>query len=245
MIEIIEQCDDWVAINKPPDMLVHRSELDKHETQFVLQIVRDQLGQKLYPVHRLDKPTSGVMLFAKSSEAAAKLQATLDQPSTQKCYLGIVRGWAPKEGILDHPIAIRDRRQPGKLEAETWYRRLGRAQICHEVEGYPTARYSLVVMRAVTGRRHQLRRHLKNANHPMIGDSTFGRKKHNDFFAQAFNFDRLALHAWRLRVDDHWIEAPLDGGFFTLIQRFAWKTALKSCTEPFPEEQWSRHSATQ
>ena len=93
----------WV-INKPSGLLVHRSNIDRHETLFALQILRDQIGQHVYPVHRLDKPTSGLLLFALSSEVAAHIAHAFSLNQVQKTYLAVVRGFCPQQGTIDHPL---------------------------------------------------------------------------------------------------------------------------------------------
>jgi len=115
--ELLYRDDCLVAINKPSGLLVHRSPIDRHETRFALQMVRDQIGQHVYPVHRLDKPTSGVLVFALSSELARQISTQFAAGSVSKHYLAVVRGHCPPQGSIDHPlqekldrIADRDRR---------------------------------------------------------------------------------------------------------------------------------------
>ena len=103
-LPVIYRDEDLVAINKPSGLLVHRSPIDRHETRFALQMVRDQLGQRVYPVHRLDKPTSGVLLFALSPEMARGLSEQFSAHIVQKRYMAVVRGWCPEQGLVDHPL---------------------------------------------------------------------------------------------------------------------------------------------
>ncbi|RLL52255.1 tRNA pseudouridine(65) synthase TruC [Mariprofundus sp. EBB-1] len=227
MLDILYQ-DDWlIAINKPSGLLVHRSMIDRYETRFAVQMLRDQIGQHVFPVHRLDKPTSGVLLFALNSETARKMGELFSAGVVCKEYLAVVRGYTEEQGIIDYPLkeeldkkSDRKARQDKEAqEAVTAYRRLATVELPYAVGRYQTARYSLVHLMPKTGRKHQLRRHLKHVFHPIVGDTTHGDGKQNQFFRDQFNTHRLLLHANRLRfvhpetacaVDIH---APLQGDF--------------------------------
>ncbi|NEX62418.1 pseudouridine synthase [Noviherbaspirillum galbum] len=195
--------DPWLlAVHKPAGLLVHRSPIDKHETVFALQFAR-QLngGGHVYPVHRLDRPTSGLLLFARDPQTASLMGRALMAGEVSKTYVAMVRGWTPDEGLIDHPLREEpeDRRrlaepQPVR-EARTRFRRLATTEIAVAIETYPTSRYSLVALYPETGRQHQLRRHMKHINHPIIGDAYHGRGRHNRYFAQRFGQGRLMLAA--------------------------------------------------
>ena len=190
-----------VAVNKPSGLLVHRSPIDRHETRFALQLVRDQIGQRVYPVHRLDKPTSGVLLFALSPGIARNVSEQMASHCVVKSYLAVVRGHCPEAGEVDHAIrdkpdkmADRDRtRERSALEALTWYRRLATAEIPFAVDRYPKSRYSLVELQPLQGRKHQLRRHMKHLGYPIIGDANYGKGVHNRFFQEHYQCHRLLL----------------------------------------------------
>jgi tRNA pseudouridine65 synthase len=198
-LPILFRDDRLIAIDKPPGLLVHRSDIDRHETRFAVQLLRDQIGQRVQPVHRLDKGTSGVLLFALDNEAARDLGQQFEANTVEKKYLAIVRGWPAEAGVIDHPLARRhDAYGRPVVDAQpqaaiTHYRRLATVELPYEVEGYPTARYALVELQPLTGRRHQLRRHLAHIAHPIIGDATYGRGRHNRFFQQQFGCHRLLL----------------------------------------------------
>ncbi|MDQ5767027.1 tRNA pseudouridine(65) synthase TruC [Thiothrix subterranea] len=203
MLEILYRDEHLVAINKPSGLLVHRSLIDRHETRFAIQLTRDQIGQKVYPVHRLDKPTSGVLLFALDSDTARCLNAQFTTGQVQKTYLAIVRGRTPEQGVIDHPLteeldkltdAQADQHKPAQ-PAVSHYRRLMSFELPYAVDRYPTSRYSLMELCPKTGRKHQLRRHLKHISHHLIGDTTHGNGKHNRFFREQFACQRLLLHA--------------------------------------------------
>jgi tRNA pseudouridine65 synthase len=169
-----------IAVAKPSGLAVHRG--SSRERIVALTLVRDLLGRHVHPVHRLDQATSGVLLFALDPEAARRLQEQLAAGAVHKRYLALVRGIAPAEGVIDHPIP-RDEDGP-RVPAVTEYRRLGTFE-----------RYSLVEAVPRTGRRHQIRRHLKHISHPLIGDVRYGKGEHNRLFRERFGLCRLALHA--------------------------------------------------
>lgn len=226
--------DPWlVAINKPSGLLVHRSPIDRHETRFALQLLRDQLGQRVFPLHRLDKPTSGVLLFALSPEAAQRGGELFSQQQVHKTYLALVRGYAPEELLIDHPLREED--LPTSAEARapqaalTQVRRLAGIELPIAIDKYPQSRYSLVQCQPLTGRRHQIRRHLKHISHPIIGDAKHGKGLHNRYFQQAFGVQRLLLAATRIQLSHPitgaplTIDAPLDLDFTQLVHRFGWQ----------------------
>jgi tRNA pseudouridine65 synthase len=227
--------DDWlIAVHKPAGLLVHRSDLDRHETRFAMQMLRDQIGRPVWPVHRLDRGTSGVLLFALDPETGARLGGQFERGEVDKSYLAVVRGHPPEEGVIDHPLApkadahagIRGGRAP--QPAVTRYRRLATVELPHAVDRYPTSRYALVELQPLTGRRHQLRRHLKHIAHPIIGDATHGKGRHNRLFGELFGCWRLLLAAVELRFEhpiyagEQVLRAPLAVDFARVLERLGW-----------------------
>jgi tRNA pseudouridine65 synthase len=161
-------------------------------------MLRDQLGRRVHPVHRLDKGTSGALAFALDRETATRLAEQFADQRVAKTYLAIVRGWPPAQGVIDHPLeAVRDEYAPtagsGPKPCRTAYRTLATVELPVRVDRYPTSRYALVELAPETGRRHQLRRHLAHVSHPIIGDSTYGQGRHNRLFAERFGVQRLLL----------------------------------------------------
>ena len=237
-LDILYNDGELVAINKPSGLLVHRSPVDRRETRFALQLLRDQLGQRVYPLHRLDKPTSGVLLFARNEHAAhsyAPLFGGNDTPKIRKRYHAVVRGYAPEQVDVDHALVPdRDKRIHAddqtltEQTAFTRIQRLATIELPVEIETYPCSRYSLVICEPVTGRRHQLRRHLKHINHPIIGDAKHGRGRHNRYFKDHLQAGRLLLHASQLilpaiaSLPQRVITAPLDPCLSFLLRRFGW-----------------------
>ena len=206
-----------MAINKPPGLLVHRSRIDRLETRFALQMLRDQLGQRVYPVHRLDKAASGVLLFALTSAAARDAGELFATERVRKTYVAVVRGYVDPQGVIDYPLKERlDRMTDAKAArtkapqpAVTNYRRLGTVALPFRVDRYPTSRYSLVEVKPKTGRKHQIRRHLKHISHPIIGDTTHGKGKHNRFFREQFGNNQLLLAATELTFVNPYSQIPL------------------------------------
>jgi tRNA pseudouridine65 synthase len=205
MLEILYQDEHLVAINKPSGLLVHKSPIDKKEKLFAIQLLRDQLGKRVYPIHRLDKPTSGVLLFAFDKETLSLLSQAFQEHTIQKEYIALVRGWIDEKGLIDHALSqkldkIADK---GKVagepqEALTEYKRIEKIELAVHVDRYPTSRYSLVKLRPKTGRKHQLRRHMKHLSHHIIGDTKYGRGEHNKMFREKFDIHRLMLMATSL-----------------------------------------------
>ena len=201
-------------MDKPPGLLVHRTGLDAGETQFALQLLRDQLGRPVWPAHRLDKGTSGVLLFALDAETARALGLAFEAPDlVRKTYRAVVRGWPPAEGLIDHPLKrLEDDARAGRMEVQdalTRYRTLERYELPLPYGGFPATRCALVELQALTGRRHQLRRHLKHIAHPIIGDATHGKGPLNRAMAELLGLQRLWLHALRLELPHPLSGAPL------------------------------------
>ena len=187
-------------MDKPAGLLVHRTGLDAGETRFALQMLRDQLGQPVWPVHRLDKGTSGVLLFALDAGTARTLGLAVEGGSgMHKTYHAIVRGWPMAQGLIDHPLKrlpddMRHERQEVQA-AQTGYRTLQPLELPMAYGDFATTRCAWVELTPLTGRRHQLRRHLKYIAHPIIGDATHGKGALNRAVASHLGLQRLWLHA--------------------------------------------------
>lgn len=247
MLPILFQDDRLVAIHKPSGLLVHRSELDRHETRFAVQLLRDQLGRHVYPAHRLDRGTSGVLLFALDRDTARIVGGQFERQEVAKTYLAVVRGHPPESGHIDHALSRRrdDAEWVGKdasdeaQPAVTDFRRLATCELPHAVDRYPTSRYALVELYPQTGRRHQLRRHLKHISHPIIGDATFGKGRHNRLFQELFGSARMLLACTRLQLvhpdgSPLDIQAPPDEDFARVLVALGWQDAAASLNTPLP-----------
>jgi len=196
VLSIIYEDEDLVAIDKPGGLLTHRTKISE-DTIFALQLLRKQLGYQVHPIHRLDRATTGVLLFAKSSAAASQLGKSLQEHAFEKTYLAVIRGYVEQEGVMNREL-FSEKKQ--KLQAaETAYKSLTQTEMPWSVSRYPTARYSLVKVQPKTGRHHQIRKHFAQLRHPVIGDRRHGDVKHNNYWRDYVGHNRLWLHAWKLR----------------------------------------------
>lgn len=231
-LPIVYRDEDLVAVNKPGGMLVHRSSLSRGETRFVVQTLRDQLGQRVYPVHRLDRPTSGLLLFALSPGIAARLSEAFSERRVDKRYLAVVRGLGPERERLDYALREEDGSRPKAempaMAAVTEIRRLDSVELPVQVDRYPQTRYSLMEARPLTGRRHQIRRHLSRRGYPIIGDAKHGKGNHNRFFHERLDCPGLLLAAVGLSFPHpskparlH-LSAALGSDMSKLFERFGW-----------------------
>ncbi len=234
MLDILYRDESLIAINKPNGLLVHRSPIDRHETRFAIQLLRDQIGQRVYPLHRLDKPTSGVLLFALDEDAARRMGSLFESSAMHKTYLAVVRGYTPEQDCIDYPLREQhdrmtdtnaQRDKPAQA-ARTDYRRLATLELPISDGRHPSSRYSLLELTPHSGRKHQIRRHMKHIFHPVIGDTTHGDGRHNRLFREHLHCQRLLLCAQRLafRHPDSGaqitIDATLDAEFQRIIDRF-------------------------
>lgn len=243
-LDIIYRDSHYIAINKPAGLLVHRSAIAHQETHFALQQLRDQTGQRVYAIHRLDKPTSGVLLFGLQQEAARHLSDAFAERQVSKIYLAVVRGFTQPHGLIDYPLAdeadrlYQNRSRVKAAAARTAYRTLAQVELPVAVGRYASSRYSLLEINPHTGRRHQIRRHMKHILHPIIGDVKYGEGRHNRFFRANYNCHRLLLSAMQLSFVHPYTQAhihltaPLDTVFLGLIRHLGWIEALNILNRP-------------
>lgn len=228
MLDILYQDDALIAVNKPAGLAVHRSKMVGNAEEFLIDLLREQVGGITYLAHRLDRATSGVLLVARSSEIAAALGEQFMERDVHKQYLAVVRGWPePEEALIDY--ALPGSRDNGpRREARTSYRRLATVEVPIELGRYPQQRYAMVLAEPQTGRFRQIRKHMAHVRHPIIGDCQHGRSDHNRLYKQYFRCHRMLLHAWRLSFahpvtrEPMCLEAPLDAAYQGLLERFGW-----------------------
>lgn len=227
LLQIIYQDDEFVAINKPHGLLVHRSPIAADAEEFALQLLRDQLNRKVYPAHRLDRKTGGVLLFALSKEVEKLMQQQFYENKVDKKYLVIVRGFTYYDGEIDYPL----RKENGTLqEAFTMYKTLARAELAVPFGSHPTSRYSLIEANPQTGRMHQLRKHFSHIFHPIVGDRTHGCNKQNKLFKERWELDTMLLHASRLNFihpitnAQVCIDATLQDEFLRVMVIMGWES---------------------
>ncbi|RTE86989.1 MULTISPECIES: tRNA pseudouridine(65) synthase TruC [Gammaproteobacteria] len=210
MLPILFQDEHIVVIDKPSGLLVHRTALAWGETEFAMQQLRDQIDQHVFPIHRLDRPTSGVLVFALNSEIARKLSDAFANREVEKTYHAVVRGYMPDSGVIDYPLVeelddVADKqasKTPEAKEAITEFETVAKVELPFKVsKKHDTSRFSLVKCKPKTGRKHQIRRHLAHLRHPIIGDTNHGDGRQNRFFREHFDCHRLLLIASAIRFE--------------------------------------------
>ena len=224
--DILFQDDYLVALNKPNGLLVHRTRIAEERNLFANRALAEICGRPVLPVHRLDRATSGILLFAFNSSMASELQQEFTSGAVSKEYIAIVRGFVDGEGLIDEALI---KHETGRSQqAVTQYKRMQTVELPITVNKYPTSRYSLVKMTPQTGRTHQLRRHFNHLGHPIVGDTKYGDLRHNRMFKEQFGTTQLMLHAWRLQFTHPvsrkaiLIAAPLPAQFRALVDKFGW-----------------------
>ncbi len=236
VLEILYQDEYFVAVDKPAGLFVHRSYMDRDEIYFALQLVRDQVGQYVYPLHRLDRPTSGVLLFALTKDVARAMGQAFTNNTIQKTYYALTRGHLISDGLIDYALKekldkLGDKnvsRDKDPQQAVTGYQSLHTATLPIALGKFPSVRYSLIKLMPKTGRRHQIRRHLAHLRHPIIGDINYGDNKQNPFFIEHFGFKRLMLVAKSLAFthpvskEEILIEASFDCQWQDVFNKLSW-----------------------
>ncbi len=215
-LDVIHEDDQIVVINKPNNLAIHRSKLVRNTKEFAVDIIRKQTDRILNPVHRLDRKTSGIMVFSDCQDTLNALRVQFEDRLIQKTYLAIVRGYIDDEGIVEKPL-LNDK---GQLqEAITNYECLEKTELNIPLGPHPTSRYSLVRLYPKTGRQHQLRKHLNHLRHPIIGDRPHGCNKQNRFFKQNWGIENMMLHAREISFEHPatkkkmTLRAPLSSSF--------------------------------
>ena len=189
-------------------------------------MLRNQIGQWVYPIHRLDRPTSGVLIFGLSSDAARLLAQEFEQRNVNKLYQAVVRGYTEESGVIDYPLQEEKWTEP--QPAVTAYRKLAQVELPYPVGRYQTARYSLLEVQPETGRMHQIRKHMKHIFHPIVGDTTHGDGKHNQLFRDQFDVRRLLLVATELQFHHPYskqqltIKSASEPELQMLFEKFGW-----------------------
>jgi tRNA pseudouridine65 synthase len=225
MLDILYRDENLIAINKPHGLLVHRSSIAADADEFAIQLLRDQISLKVNPVHRIDRKTSGLLLFALDKPTEIAMQQQFMENQVQKSYLAIVRGYTPDKEEINYPL----RKENGTLQdALTNYITLQRAEIDVPFGSHATSRYSLIEVKPETGRMHQIRKHLSHVFHPIIGDRTHGCNKQNKLFKERWEMTTMLLHAASLSFihpvtkKQISIEAPLQQEFKRVSHLMGW-----------------------
>ncbi|WP_320243935.1 pseudouridine synthase [Tenacibaculum sp. 1B UA] len=227
-LDVLYEDDYILCVSKPNNVVVHHAHHSRNvaDEDSLLQLIQQQFDQKMYPVHRLDRKTSGIILLAKETEFVAKFQELFTKNKIQKTYYGVVRGHAPKTKIIDSPVKGRDANV--YKNAETHLFTVENVIIDIPVKPYDTSRYSLVKLLPKTGRLHQLRIHMNKISHPLIGDPKYGDKNHNTMFIDNFTCENLFLHAHSLEFTHPYsnkklsIEADFSKDWYVIFEKFNW-----------------------
>jgi tRNA pseudouridine65 synthase len=233
MLKILFQDEHYVAIHKPPKILVHLTAISE-DTDSVVRQLRAQIGEQVSPVHRLDRGTSGVLIFGRSADATRALAAQFEARTIEKKYLAIVRGHLFTPERVDYPITRLD---GAKRDAVTDYTPLAQTEIPISAGKYPNSRYSLVDIQPQTGRFRQIRQHFSHLRHPIIGDKKHGDVKHNKLFEREFDCDILLLLARKLSFEHPFtgeelsISSEPEDQMLMMISRFGWNTVLSELVD--------------
>ncbi|MFZ5661128.1 MAG: pseudouridine synthase [Pseudomonadota bacterium] len=228
-LPVLHEESAFAVVCKPAGLMVHDSRLARGEDDFLADRLRAQFARPIHLVHRLDRATSGCLLVAFDRDTASRLGQAMMGREVEKAYLAVCRGWPEAEFTVDHPLDGGPGK-PTRREAVTRFRRLATAELPFAANGFPVSRYALLRAWPLTGRFRQIRRHLKHASHPLIGDTSHGDGRHNRYF-RTLGIHRMLLHAERLTFphphEDRRIavEAPLDAEFRRALTLFGLDTA--------------------
>ncbi|MDB2385542.1 pseudouridine synthase [Polaribacter sp.] len=225
--------DEWLlCVNKPNNMVVHHAYFSRNviDEMSLLQFVEKEKNIKVFPIHRLDRRTSGIILLAKQKEYVAEFQKLFEANKIEKKYYGVVRGFSPEEKLIDAPVKGKDKKE--YKDAITLLKTLDNITLDIPVKPYDTSRYSLVELIPKTGRTHQLRIHTYKNNHPLVGDTKYGDINHNAMFVKEFQMDNLFLHAGKLEFqhpkNDKFLKlkAKFPKDWIALFEKFDWENPL-------------------
>ena len=232
-LEIIYQDNYCLLVTKPNNVLVHHAHhsRNKIEEESLIQLIENQFGKRYYPIHRLDRKTSGIILLASKREYVASFQALFTNNEIQKIYYGVVRGFSQDNRVIDSPVKGRDALV--YREAETHLNCLDKIELNIPVKPYDSSRYSLVELKPKTGRMHQLRIHMNKVSTPLINDAKYGDKNHDLMYAKQFGWKNLFLHAGSLEFIHPFtnkkliLKSSFSEDWVQLFQEFSWKNPLK------------------
>ena len=227
-LDIIFEDQFIICVNKPNNMLVHHAYHSRNvaDETSLLQLIQAEKGIKVYPIHRLDRKTSGIILLAKETIHVSKFQELFTNNEIEKTYYGVVRGFSPETKIIDSPVKGRD--ASIHKDALTYLKTLEHVVLEIPVKPYDCSRYSLVELKPKTGRMHQLRVHTSKISHPLIGDIKYGDKNHDVMFDENFGWKNMFLHAGQLKFKHPFSEevlilkANFPKNWISLFEEFTW-----------------------
>ena len=232
-LEIIFKDSYCLLVTKPNNVLVHHAHhsRNKIDEKSLVQLIEDQLGSRYFPIHRLDRKTSGIILLASKKEYVSTFQALFTNKEIKKVYYGVVRGYSQENRIIDSPVKGRDALV--YKEAETHLKRLDKIELNIPVKPYDSSRYSLVELTPTTGRMHQLRIHMNKLSTPLINDAKYGDKNHDTMYREQFGWTNLFLHAGSLAFTHPFsnqelvLKSSFPNDWIQLFEKFYWKNPLK------------------
>lgn len=232
-LEIIYQDRHCIVVTKPNNVLVHHAHhsRNKIDEKSLIQLIEIQLGSKYFPIHRLDRKTSGIILLASKKEYVSTFQALFTNQEINKIYYGVVRGYSQESRIIDSPVKGRDALV--YKEAETHLKCLNKIEFNIPVKPYDTSRYSLVELTPITGRMHQLRIHMNKLSTPLLNDTKYGDKNHNTMYEKKFGWKNLFLHAGCLVFTHPFtnqkliLKSSFSNEWIELFEKFSWENPLK------------------
>jgi tRNA pseudouridine65 synthase len=227
-LDIIFEDQFIICVNKPNNMVVHHAYHSRNvaDEMALLQLIQAEKGIKVYPIHRLDRKTSGIILLAKETIHVSKFQELFTNNEIEKTYYGVVRGFSPESKIIDSPVKGRD--ASIHKDALTYLKTLEQIVLEIPVKPYDSSRYSLVELKPKTGRMHQLRVHTNKISHPLIGDIKYGDKNHDLMFEENFGWKNMFLHAGHLKFKHPFSEevlilkANFPKDWISLFEEFNW-----------------------
>jgi len=232
-LEIIYQDNYCLLVTKPNNVLVHHAHhsRNKIDEKSLMQLIENQLGTRYFPIHRLDRKTSGIILLASKKEYVSTFQALFTNKEIKKIYYGVVRGYSKENRIIDSPVKGRDALV--YKEAESHLKCLDKIELNIPVKPYDSSRYSLVELTPTTGRMHQLRIHMNKLSTPLINDAKYGDKNHNTMYGDQFGWKNLFLHAGSLAFthpftnQELFLKSSFSDDWIQLFEKFSWKNPLK------------------
>jgi len=232
-LEIIYQDNYCLLVTKPNNVLVHHAHhsRNKIDEKSLMQLIENQLGTRYFPIHRLDRKTSGIILLASKKEYVSTFQALFTNKEIKKIYYGVVRGYSKENRIIDSPVKGRDALV--YKEAESHLKCLDKIELNIPVKPYDSSRYSLVELTPTTGRMHQLRIHMNKLSTPLINDAKYGDKNHDTMYREQFGWTNLFLHAGSLAFthpfsnQELFLKSSFSNDWIQLFEKFYWKNPLK------------------
>jgi len=249
LLNVLFEDDSLFIVDKPSGLMVHPSWLDRHETVFAQAIAEEMVGQKLHTLHRLDRPTSGILIFGKNSDVARSMLASFENHDINKFYLAIARGWTDSTGIIDKPLTVTldpiadkyAQKDKPPQDAITCFSSLAQVELPYAVGRYDQARYSLNLVRPITGRQHQIRKHFRKISHHLISDTRYGDGRHNKMLIEQYHWKTLGLRAVRVEFphpvtgDILVIDAGLNNLWRDLFMQWSWHSHIESIDQPSTE----------